>query len=95
MCIGYVKKCNIYGTLQPHILINLLNSYCCSLCGSKLWKYNSESFDKICKSWNIAIITLLRLPFNTPPPPISRTVKIYVHNNMLEILIFLECTYIL
>ena len=36
------------------ILINLLKSYCCSLYGSMLWKYNSEGFDKICKSWNIA-----------------------------------------
>ena len=30
-----------------------------------LWKYNYKGFDKICKSWNIAIRTLLRLPFNT------------------------------
>ena len=30
-----------------------------------LWNYNSEGFDNICNSWNIAIITLLRLPFNT------------------------------
>ena len=30
-----------------------------------VWKFNSEGFDKICKSWNIAIRTLVRLPFNT------------------------------
>ena len=66
MFIGYVNKLRSnYDTLQPHILINLFKSYCCSFYGSMLWKYNSEGFDKICKSWNIAIRTLLRLPFNT------------------------------
>ena len=65
MFIGYVNKLRSnYDTLQPHILINLFQSYCCSFYGSMLWKYNSEGFDKICKSWNIAIRTLLRLPFN-------------------------------
>ena len=66
MIIEYVNKLRSnYDTLQPHILINLFKSYCCSFYGSMLWKYNSEDFDKICKSWNIAIRTLLRLPFNT------------------------------
>ena len=66
MFIGYVNKLRSnYDTLQPHILINLFKSYCCSFYGSMLWKYNSEGFDKICKSWNIAIRILLRLPFNT------------------------------
>ena len=64
--IGYVNKLRSnYDTLQPHMLINLFRSYCCSFYGSMLWKQNSEGFDKICKSWNIAIRTLLRLPFNT------------------------------
>ena len=64
--IGYINKLRSnYDTLQPHMLINLFRSYCCSFYGSMLWKYNSEGFDKICKSWNIAIRTLLRLPFNT------------------------------
>ena len=27
-------------------------------------KFNSHGFNKICKSWNIAIRTLLQLPFN-------------------------------
>ena len=27
-------------------------------------EFNSHGFDKICKSWNIAIRTLLQLPFN-------------------------------
>ena len=31
---------------------------------SHLWKFNSYGFDKICKSWNIAIRTLLQLRFN-------------------------------
>ena len=66
MFIGYVNKLRSnYDTLHPHILVNLLKSYYCSFYGSMLWKYNYEGFDKICESWNIAIRTLLRLPFNT------------------------------
>ena len=29
-----------------------------------LWKFCSKRFDKICKSWNVAIRTLLKLPYN-------------------------------
>ena len=62
MFIGHVTKLRSnYGTLQPHILINLFKSYCCSFYGSMLWKYNSEGFVKLCESRNIAIRTLLRL----------------------------------
>ena len=53
-----------YDTLQPHLLINLFNSYCCFSYGSMLCKYNSEGFDKICKGSNIAIRTLLRYAHN-------------------------------
>ena len=67
MCIGYVNKLSSnYDLLQPHILINLyIKSNCCSFYDSMLWKYNSEGFYKICKSWNIVIRRSLRLPFNT------------------------------
>ena len=29
-----------------------------------MWKFCSKGFDKICKSWNVAIRTLLKLPYN-------------------------------
>ena len=47
-------------------LIYLFKSYCCSFYSSHniIWKFNSHGFDKICKSWNMAIRTLLQLPFN-------------------------------
>ena len=45
--------------------MNLFKSYCCLFYGSRLWKFNYPKFDKICKSWNIAIRTLLKLPYNT------------------------------
>ena len=48
-----------------NLLINLFKSYCCSFYSSHLWKFNSHGFDKICKSWNIAIRTLLQLPYNS------------------------------
>ena len=43
----------------------LFKSYYCLFYGSILWKFNSPEFDKICKSWNIAIRTLLKLLYNT------------------------------
>ena len=59
MFIGYVNKLRSnYDTLQPHILINLFKSYCCSFYGSMLWKYNSEGFDKILEYSYKNIITI-------------------------------------
>ena len=52
-----------FGMLQSNVLINLFKSYC-SFYGSHLWKFNSTGFDKCCKAWNIAIRTLLELPYN-------------------------------
>ena len=65
MFIGYVNKlrCN-FRHLQTHVLISLLKAYCCSFYGSQLWKFNSVGIDKCCKSWNIAVRTLLELPYN-------------------------------
>ena len=53
-----------FGKITHNVQINLFKSYCCSFYSSHLWKFNSHGFDKICKSWNIAIRTLLQLPFN-------------------------------
>ena len=64
--IGYVNKLrSTYGNLQSDILMNLFKSYCCSFYGSILWKFNFVGFDKICKSLNTTIRTLLHLPYNT------------------------------
>ena len=66
MFIGYVNKLrSIYDNLQHTVLINLFKSYCCSFYGSILGKFSSKWFDKICKSCNVAICTLLKLPYNT------------------------------
>ena len=63
--IGYVNKLKVnFGKMTHNVLINLFKSYCCSFYSSHLRKFNSHGFDKICKSWNIAIRTLLQLPFN-------------------------------
>ena len=62
MFIEYVDKPR--SNLQPHVLINLFKAYCCSFYGLQLWKFNSVGIDKCCKSWNIAVYTLLGLPYN-------------------------------
>ena len=65
MFIGYVNKLRSnFRHLQTHILITLFKAYCCSFYGSQLWKFNSAGIDKCCKSWNIAVRTLLGLPYN-------------------------------
>ena len=50
--------------MQPSVLANLFKAYCCSFYGSQLWKFNSSGFDKICKSWNIAVRLIIGLPYN-------------------------------
>ena len=63
--IGYVNKNRSnFRHLQTHVLINLFKLYCCSFCESQLWKFNSVGIDKCCKSWYIAVRTLLWLPYN-------------------------------
>ena len=65
MFIGFTNKLRSnFRHLQPHVLINLFKAYCCSFYGSQLWKFNSAAIDKCCKSWNIAVRTLLGLPHN-------------------------------
>ena len=56
--IGYVNTLQVnFGKMTHNVLINLFKSYCCSFYSFHLWKSNSHGFDKICKSWNIAIRT--------------------------------------
>ena len=65
MFIGYLNKLRSnFCKMQPSVLINLFKAYCCSYYGSQLWKFNSSRFDKICKSWNIAVRLILGLPYN-------------------------------
>ena len=65
MFIGYVNKLRSnFRHLQTHVLITLFRTYCCSFYGLQLWKFNSVGVDKFCKSWNIAVRTLLGLPYN-------------------------------
>ena len=57
-----IKKINVYWLCKINFLnliVALFTVY------GTLWKYIYESFDKICKSWYIAIRALLRLPFST------------------------------
>ena len=65
MFIGYVNKFRKnYGNLQHTVLMNLFKSYCSKFYGSILWMFCSKGFDKICKSWNLAIRILLKPPYN-------------------------------
>ena len=62
MFIRYVNKLRSnFGKMQPNVLATLFKACCCS---SQLWKFNSSGFDKICKSWNIAVRLILGLPYN-------------------------------
>ena len=46
MFIGYVNKLiSKFGHLQPHILINLFKTYCCSFFGT--WRYVEVEFSWI------------------------------------------------
>jgi hypothetical protein len=64
--IGSVNKLlGNFATLQPTILYNLFNSYCCSFYGSQLWTFNSPGFMKCCTNWNKATRRILCLPNRT------------------------------
>ena len=54
MFIGYVNKLiSKFGHLQPDVLINLFNTYCCSFNGSSLWHLHSSGFKSCLTAWNI------------------------------------------
>ena len=46
MFIGYVNKLiSRFGHLQPKVLLNLFNTYCCSVYGSSTWGWHSNGFN--------------------------------------------------
>ena len=66
MFIGYVNKLmSKFGHLQPHILINLFKTYCCSFFGSSTWRLNSARFKSCTTAWNVGVRRLLNLPNTT------------------------------
>ena len=93
--IGYVNKLMAnYGRLQTSVLINLVNSYCCSFYGSHLWKFNSSGFNKCCKSGIIDVRKLLRIPFNTHVwilGPLIKQNNLRVHLQFRNVQCFIKC----
>ena len=66
MFIGYVNKLiSKFGHLQPHIVINLFKTYCCSFFGSSTWRLNSAGFKSCTTAWNVGVRRLLNLPNTT------------------------------
>jgi hypothetical protein len=64
--IGSVNKLlSNFGTVQPDILCNLFYSYCCSLYGCQLWKFNTSCFNQLGIYWNKAVRRLFNLPYRT------------------------------
>ena len=54
MCICYVNKfIDKFGHLQPDVLFNLFNSFCCSFYASSLWDLHSPGFYSCLTAWNI------------------------------------------
>ena len=51
--------------LQPDVLCRLFKSYCFFFYGSFLWQYNSKGFEKMCKTWSIAVRKMYALPYDT------------------------------
>ena len=46
MFIGYVNKLiSKFGHLQPNVLFNLFNTFCCSFYGSSTWGLHSNGFN--------------------------------------------------
>ena len=92
--IGYVNKLRVnYGEITHNVLINLYKSYCCSFYSSHLWKFN-----QICKSWNIAIRTLLQLPFNAHtwllgPITEQNNIRTQLHIHNYRFLYYASCSY--
>ena len=66
MFIGYVNELiSKFGHLQPHILINIFKTYCCSFFGSSTWRLNSAGFKSCTTAWNVGVRRLLNLPNTT------------------------------
>ena len=66
MFIGYVNKLiSKFGHLQPKVLLNLFNTYCCSFYGSLTWGLHSNDFNSCVTAWNIGVRKILGLPYTT------------------------------
>ena len=66
MFIGYVNKLiSKFGHLQPKVLLNLFNTYCCSFYGSSIWGLHSNGFNSCVTAWNIGVRKILGLPYTT------------------------------
>ena len=66
MFIGYVNKLiSKFGHLQPKVLLNLFNTYCCSFYGSSTWGLHSNGFNSCVTAWNIVVRMILGLPYTT------------------------------
>ena len=66
MFIGYVNKLiSKLRHLQPKVLLNLLNTYCCSFYGSSTWGLHSNGFNSCVTGWNIGVRNILGLPYTT------------------------------
>ena len=64
MFIGYVNKLiSKFGHLQPDVLINLFNTYCCSFYGPSLWQLHSSGFKSCLIAWNIHARKVLNIPY--------------------------------
>ena len=56
MFIGYVNKLiSKFGHLQPKVLLNLFNTYCCSFYGSSIWRLHSNGFNSCVTAWNTGV----------------------------------------
>ena len=66
MFICYVNKLiSKFGHLQPKVLLNLFNTYCCSFYGSSTWGLHSNGFNSCVTAWNIGVRKILGLPYTT------------------------------
>ena len=62
MFIGYVNKLiSKFGHLQPNVLLNLFNTYCCSFYGSPTW----NGFNSCITAWNTGVRKGFDLPYTT------------------------------
>ena len=63
MFIGYVNKSSSkFGHLQPKVLLNLFNTYCCYFYGSSRWGLHSNGFNLCITAWNIGVRKILDIP---------------------------------
>ena len=66
MFIGSVNKLlSNFGMIPPRVLCKTFNSYCCSMYGSQLWRFNSKCFNQLCIYWNKAVRRIFNLPYCT------------------------------